>query len=328
MTSIRELQNRDTHICVVGLGYVGIPLAVALNRHFSVYGLDNDPSLIRTLREGVDRRRSVQDCEIVRMKKRFTDDPSIIRQCAFIIVAVPTPISKDRVPDLTPIMEAARAVGRNLSCGSVVVIESTVYPGVTETIVGKIIAEESGWKQDTEFYLGYSPERISPGDQVHRLERLQKVVAGGNDRVTSLMVDVYGTINGGQVHRASSIVTAETAKLLENTQRDVNIALMNEFAIVCDQAGIDIREVIRTAKTKWNFVAFEPGLVGGHCISVDPYYYAYVGRNVGYEPRVALAARQLNDSMGEYIAKKTVVLIRKTNKILAKTKIPRSWNYV
>ena len=218
------------------------------------------------------------------MSECFTSDATFLNRCSFIIITVPTPIGIDLTPDLRPLKTAARTVGRNLSPGCVVVLESTVYPGVTEDVVAPIIAKESGLEARTGFHLGYSPERINPGDKAHTIEQLIKVVAGDNDKVTDLMVAVYGTITGGRVYQATSIKTAEAAKVIENTQRDLNIALMNELSMICDRIGVDTGEVIRTASTKWNFARFEPGLVGGHCIGVDPYYLTYVARRFGLTP--------------------------------------------
>ena len=318
MTNIEALKNKESHVGVVGLGYVGRPLAVALQRHFSVVGFDTDRELVRTLQSGLDRTGSVNNSTIREMSECFTADATFLNRCSFIIITVPTPIAIDLTPDLGPLKAAARTVGRNLSPGCVVVLESTVYPGVTEDVVAPIIAEESGLEAGTGFHLGYSPERINPGDKAHTIDQLVKVVAGDNDRVADLMIAVYGAITGGRVFQATSIKTAEAAKVIENTQRDLNIALMNELSMICDRIGVDTGEVIRTASTKWNFVPFEPGLVGGHCIGVDPYYLTYVAKEFGLTPRVTLAGRCVNESMGRYVAERTLSLIRlhrkRTNK--------------
>ena len=310
MTNIQALKSKESHVGVVGLGYVGRPLAVALQRYFSVLGFDTDRQLVRTLQSGSDRTRSVDNSLIREMSKRLTFDATVLKRCAFIIMTVPTPIAIDHTPDLEPLKAAARTVGRNINPGCVVVLESTVYPGVTEDVVAPIIAEESGLEAGSGFHLGYSPERISPGDDTHTIDQLVKVVAGESERVTELMIAVYGAITGGRVYRAASIKTAEAAKVVENTQRDLNIALMNELSMICDRIGVDTGEVIRTASTKWNFAPFEPGLVGGHCIGVDPYYLTYVAKEVGLVPRVTLAGRYVNDSMGRYVAERTLSLIR------------------
>lgn len=309
MTTIEALRNKEAHVGVVGLGYVGVPLAVALNRHFSVYGLDTDTHRIQELRAGIDHTRSASDRDLDQIRPHLTTDPAILERCSFIIITVPTPITGDRKPDLAPLETAARTIGKNLTPGTVLVVESTVFPGVTEEIVGRIVAHQSGLKSGAGFHLGYSPERINPGDPSHSVERIVKVVAGESPDVTDLISHVYGAVTGGNVHRSASIKTAETAKVIENTQRDLNIALMNELAMICDRLGVDTHEVIRTARTKWNFAPFEPGLVGGHCIGVDPYYLTHAAEQVGYVPHVILAGRQVNDSMGHYVAKRTVALI-------------------
>ena len=310
MTNIDALKSREAHVGVVGLGYVGRPLAVALRRHFSLVAFDCDKQLVQALQRGLDRTRSVDDRLILEMSGCFTSEPAGLRRCSFIVMTVPTPISADRIPDLKSLKIAARTVGRNLSPGCVVVLESTVYPGVTEDVVAPIIARESGLEAGRGFHLGYSPERINPGDQIHTIDKLVKVVAGECAEVTDLMAFVYGRVTGGKVYRAASIKTAEAAKVIENTQRDLNIALMNELSMICDRIGIDTGEVIRTAGTKWNFAQFEPGLVGGHCIGVDPYYLTFVAKEVGLVPRVTLAGRHVNDAMGRYVAERALELIR------------------
>ena len=312
MTTIESLRSTETHIGVVGLGYVGRPLAAALSRHFSVYGFDTDERLIRALRGDAGRFRSVETCRLCDMGDRLTADPAVLRKCSFVVVTVPTPITADRGPDLEPLRSAAYTIGRNLKPGCVVVVESTVYPGVTEDVVGPIIARESGLEAGIGFHLGYSPERINPGDEAHTLDRLVKVIASGDRRVLELMGAVYGTITAAGVHRSASIRTAEMAKVLENTQRDLNIALMNEVAMICDRLTIDTEDVIRTAATKWNFADFRPGLVGGHCIGVDPYYLTYAAEQAGHRPQVILAGRRVNDAMGDYVANRTVDLLRYT----------------
>ena len=295
---------------VVGLGYVGRPLAAALQRHFSVFAFDTDTRLVQALARGVDRTGSVDDSLIRAMRGCFSSNPTVLRRCSFIILTVPTPISTDRTPDLKALTEAAKTVGTNLARGSVVVLESTVYPGVTEDIVAPIIAQESGLRAGRGFHVGYSPERINPGDDFHTIENLAKVVAGDCADVTDLMTSVYGEVTAGKVYRAANIKTAEAAKVIENTQRDLNIALMNELSMICDRIGIDSGEVIRTASTKWNFAEFEPGLVGGHCIGIDPYYLTYVAEKCGLVPRVTLAGRHVNDSMGRYVAERTLEMVR------------------
>ena len=233
-----------------------------------------------------------------------------------VIVAVPTPITEDRTPDLEPLTSAARTIGRNLKHGSLVVVESTVYPGVTEDVVGPVIADESRLEAGRSFHLGYSPERVNPGDHTHTVDRLVKVVAAESRAVVELMAAMYGAVTGGQVHQSASIRTAEAAKVIENTQRDLNIALMNELSMIFDRIGLDTTEVLRTASTKWNFARFEPGLVGGHCIGVDPYYLTHTAQEVGYLPQVILAGRRVNDLMGRYVAERAASLIRdRTNDV-------------
>ena len=313
MTTIEALRSKEAHVGVVGLGYVGRPLAAALQRHFSVYGFDTDERRIRALRGEGGVARAVETVETGGLRElrrdRLTVDPAVLGECSFVIITVPTPITADRVPDLGPLRAAARSIGRNLKPGCVVVVESTVYPGVTEEMVGPIIARESGLEAGAGFHLGYSPERINPGDGAHTLERLVKVIAGADRRVLELMSGVYGTITAAGVYRAASIRTAELAKVLENTQRDLNIALMNELAMICDRLAVDTGEVISTAATKWNFARFEPGLVGGHCIGVDPYYLTHVAEQAGHRPQVILAGRRVNDAMGTYVAERTATLL-------------------
>ena len=321
MTTIGSLRSKEAHIGVVGLGYVGRPLAAALHRHFSVYGFDTDERLIRALRAKTNGTRSVEDRRLREMKNYLTSDPAVLRQCSFIVITVPTPITADRVPDLEPLRGAARTIGRNLKDGCVVVVESTVYPGVTEDVVGPIIAHESGLKAGTGFHLGYSPERINPGDDTHTLEQLVKVIASNEQPVSELMNAVYGAVTDAGVYQAASIRTAELAKVLENTQRDLNIALMNELAMICDRLTVDTGDVIRTAATKWNFARFEPGLVGGHCIGVDPYYLTHVAEQAGHTPQVILAGRQVNDAMGQYVAERTIALIRSARGSVERTNI-------
>ena len=282
LTTIEALLRREAHVAVVGLGYVGTPLMAALHRHFSVYGFDTDDRRVAALQCGVDVTRSTDRCRIRAMSERCTSDAAILRRCSLVIVTVPTPVTSTHQPDLRALRTAARTIGRNLQRGTVVVVESTVYPGVTEEVVGAVIAEESGLPAGEGFHLGYSPERINPGDDAHTLERLVKVVAAESSAVTELLTAVYGRVTAGMVHRAANIRTAEAAKVIENTQRDLNIALMNELAMICDLLGLETAEVIRTASTKWNFARYEPGLVGGHCVGVDPYYLTFAAEQAGH----------------------------------------------
>lgn len=296
-------------IGVVGLGYIGTPLLVALRRCFSVYGYDRDAHRVRELRHGADWTRSSRPEELRSVSRYVTTDASVLRRCRFIIITVPTPTKADCAPDLDPLKDAARTVGEHLAPGTAIVVESTVYPGVTEDVVGPILSRRSGLKAGEAFHLGYSPERMNPGDRKHSLEAIPKVVAGDSPAVTELMAAIYGTVAGG-VHRAASIKTAEAAKVLENTQRDLNIALINEAAMIFHRLGVDTQEVIRTASTKWNFVPVQPGLVGGHCVATDPYYLAHVAEQNGCPPDLIRAGRQVNDAVGYYVAERTAELIR------------------
>ena len=309
LITIEALSRREAHVAVVGLGYVGTPLMAALDRHFSVYGLDTDGRRIAALQRGVDVTGSTEACRIRAMSARFTADASVLGKCSLIIVAVPTPVTSDHLPDLTALEAAARTIGMYIRRGTVVVVESTVYPGVTEDVVGAIIAKISGLPLKQDIHLGYSPERINPGDHKHGLESIVKVVAGQCSAVADLLTGVYGKLTGGRVHQSADIRTAEVAKVIENTQRDLNIALMNELAMICDRLGLDTVEVIRTANTKWNFARYEPGLVGGHCIGVDPYYLTYAAARAGHNAHVILAGRQLNALMGRYVAERAISLL-------------------
>ena len=309
MTTIKALSRREAHVAVVGLGYVGTPLMAALHRYFSVYGFDIDQRRIAALKNGVDVTGSADGCRIRAMRECFTSDAAILRKCSLIFVAVPTPITSDHLPDLRALTAAARTIGRNILRGTVVIVESTVYPGVTEDVIGAIVAEESGLPPRAGFHLGYSPERINPGDENHSLERMVKVIAGECSAVTDLLTAVYGKVTGGKVHQSADIRTAEAAKVIENTQRDLNIALMNELAMICDRLGLDTGEVIRTASTKWNFNRYEPGLVGGHCIGIDPYYLTFAAEQAGHHAQVILAGRQVNASMGRYVAERAISLL-------------------
>ena len=301
-----ELARRERAIAVVGLGYVGLPLAVALAKHFDVIGLDVSCKRIEELRNGRDHTREVADQDLKESSIRFTADPSLLASAAVIILAVPTPIDKHRNPDIGPIVNASVTVGKNLSRGAIVVYESTVYPGLTEEICVPILERESYLKMGMDFSVGYSPERINPGDKVHTLDTVVKIVAGADAATADLLVNVYGSVVSAGIHRTSSIRVAEAAKVIENTQRDINIALMNEFAIIFDLLGIDTIEVLEAAGTKWNFLPFRPGLVGGHCIGVDPYYLTFKAEEMGYHPDVILAGRRINDGMGKYMTECTL----------------------
>jgi UDP-N-acetyl-D-galactosamine dehydrogenase len=297
-------------IAIVGLGYVGLPVALASARSFpKVIGYDIDPSRVDELRRGYDRTHEVDGASLASSSLELTTDAEALRDASFVIVTVPTPIDGNRQPDLRPLESASLAVGRVLQKGAVVVYESTVYPGVTEELCGPILARASGLRQGVDFHLGYSPERINPGDREHTLERIVKVVSGDDEATTDRIAEVYGRFVEAGVHRAPSIRVAEAAKVIENTQRDLNIALMNELAIIFERLGLRSLDVLEAAGTKWNFLPFRPGLVGGHCIGVDPYYLTAKAESVGYHPEVILAGRRINDGMGAFIAQKTVKLM-------------------
>ncbi len=293
-------------IAVVGLGYVGLPVAVACARHFSgTVGFDIQKSRIEELRRGVDRTGEVESETLRDTAIHYTTDPEEMRDTTFFIVTVPTPIDQDRNPDLRIVEKASETVGRYLKKGDVVVYESTVYPGVTEDLCGPILARVSGLSR-SEFKLGYSPERINPGDRQHTLERVVKIVAGEDQATLERVASVYGAFVKAGLHRASSIKVAEAAKVIENVQRDLNIALMNELALIFERLGIRTTEVLEAAGTKWNFLPFRPGLVGGHCIGVDPYYLTAKAEATGYHPAVILAGRRINDGMGAYVGQRMI----------------------
>ncbi len=295
---------------VIGLGYVGLPVALGFARHYpDTVGFDVSERRVRTLGEGRDHTGEVTPEELAAASVRFTTDPADLQGVTFFVVTVPTPIDDNRQPDLRPVMAACETVGRALSPGAVVVFESTVYPGVTEEVCGPILARVSGLVQGRDFKLGYSPERINPGDSEHTLERIVKVVSGEDDQTLARVADAYGRIITAGIHRASSIKVAEAAKVIENTQRDLNIALMNELAMIFNRLGIRSRDVLAAAATKWNFLPFSPGLVGGHCIGVDPYYLTAKAKAVGYYPQVILAGRRINDGMGPYIVQHLVKML-------------------
>ena len=293
-------------ICVVGLGYVGLPLAIELSKYFKVIGFDVSQKRIETLQKGKDPNKEVESEALQQSSMGFFCDPSVIQQADFIIVAVPTPVDAHNIPDLTPVIKASETVGRNIKRGAVAVYESTVYPGVTEDECVPIIEKlsELVWKKD--FFVGYSPERINPGDRMHRFATIKKIVSGDTPETLEKVAQVYGTAVKAGIYKAASIKVAEAAKVIENTQRDINIALMNELRIIFDKMGISTREVLEAAKTKWNFLPFEPGLVGGHCIGVDPYYLAYKAEEIGHHPQIIMAGRRINDAMGRYFARELI----------------------
>lgn len=293
-------------IGVVGLGYVGLPVAVAFGTKMPVVGFDVNGTRIKELKEHIDKTGEVSKIDISQADIYFTDEAENLQQCDFIIVTVPTPIDETKQPDLTFVIKSSEAVGKNMKEGTIIVFESTVYPGVTEDICLPILERFSGLTGGKDFFVGYSPERINPGDKVYRFENIVKVVAGQDEKTLDTIADTYAKVVTAGVFKASSIKVAEAAKVIENTQRDLNIALMNELAIIFDKLDIDTAEVLEAAKTKWNFLPFTPGLVGGHCIGVDPYYLTYKAESIKYFPQVILAGRRINDNMGEYIARALV----------------------
>jgi UDP-N-acetyl-D-galactosamine dehydrogenase len=296
-----------TTVAVVGLGYVGLPLAAEFGKKYRTIGFDLSEEKVAAYRNHVDPTGEVSSAGInAATKLEVTTNPRALREADFIIVAVPTPVDKAHNPDFGPLIGASTSVGQNLRQGATVVFESTVYPGATEEVCIPVIEQHSGMKWKKDFFVGYSPERINPGDKEHTLTKIVKVVAGDTPRTLDRVAEVYGSVVSAGVHRASSIKVAEAAKVIENTQRDLNIALVNELALIFHQIGIDTTEVLQAAGTKWNFLPFRPGLVGGHCIGVDPYYLTYKAETLGYHPQVILSGRKINDGMGKYVAEQTI----------------------
>lgn len=313
-TSLYEkLVSRQEKLSLVGLGYVGMPIAVAFSRKIDVIGFDLNEHKIAQYQSGVDPTREVGDEAIAACGVEFTCDESRLKEAKFHIVAVPTPVNPDHTPDLTPVEGASRVLGRNLTKGSIVVFESTVYPGVTEDVCVPILERESGLICGVDFKIGYSPERINPGDKVHRLETITKIVSGMDAETLDEVAKVYELVVTAGVHRADSIRVAEAAKVIENSQRDINIAFMNELSIIFNKMGIDTKAVLEAAGTKWNFLKFSPGLVGGHCIGVDPYYLTYKAEQLGYHSQIILSGRRINDDMGKYVAESLVKNLIRAN---------------
>lgn len=303
-----ELQS--TRIAIIGLGYVGLPLAVEFSKQFPTVGFDTKEERITELKNGIDATREVTAQELRNVKNiTFTSQPELLADCNVIIIAVPTPIDVNKRPDLSPLVYASRTAGKVLKKGDTVIYESTVYPGATEEVCVPILEEESGLTLNKDFFCGYSPERINPGDSVHRLPDIVKVTSGSTPEAAEFIDSLYRTIIIAGTFKASTIKVAEAAKVIENTQRDVNIALVNELALIFNRLGIDTMEVLQAAGTKWNFLPFQPGLVGGHCIGVDPYYLTHKAQEVGYHPEMILAGRRLNDDMGRYIASQVIKLM-------------------
>lgn len=302
MSLYEKIANRQEKIALIGLGYVGMPIAVAFAKKVDVIGFDINEAKIKLYCTGIDPTREVGDEAIRSTSVHFTSDETELRNAKFLIVAVPTPVNQDKTPDLAPVIGASEVVGRNLTPGSIVVYESTVYPGVTEDICVPILERESGLKCGVDFKVGYSPERINPGDKVHRLENITKVVSGMDAECLEEIKNIYDLVIKVGTYPVSSIKTAEAIKVVENSQRDINIAFMNELAMVFDRMGIDTNEVVDGMNTKWNALGFRPGLVGGHCIGVDPYYFVYEAEKLGYHSQIILAGRKVNDGMGAFVA--------------------------
>lgn len=306
MSLYEKLVAKEEKLALVGLGYVGMPIAVAFSKKINVIGFDLNTAKIELYKNGIDPTNEVGNEAIKACTVDFTADETRLQEAKFLIVAVPTPVNDDHTPDLTPVEGASRIVGRNLQKGSIVVFESTVYPGVTEEVCVPIMEAESGMKCGVDFKVGYSPERINPGDKVHRLETITKIVSGMDGETLEEVAKVYELVVAAGVHRAESIKVAEAAKVIENSQRDINIAFMNELSIIFNKMGIDTKSVLEAAGTKWNFLKFQPGLVGGHCIGVDPYYLTYKAEQLGYHSQIILSGRRINDDMGKYCAENLV----------------------
>lgn len=316
-----KIISREEKISVVGLGYVGLPIAVAFAKKVEVLGFDVNAKKIELYKSGIDPTKEVGDEAIKETTVDFTSDASRLKEAKFHIVAVPTPIKADKTPDLSIVEAATKTLAQNLTKGSIVVYESTVYPGVTEDICIPILEKESGLKLGVDFKVGYSPERINPGDKVNRLETIVKVVSGSDEESLDIIAKVYELVVEAGVHRASSIRVAEAAKVIENAQRDINIAFMNELSIIFNKMGIDTQSVLAAAGTKWNFLKFYPGLVGGHCIGVDPYYLTYKADQIGYHSQVILSGRRINDNMGKYVAENIIKQMIKADQNLKTAKV-------
>ncbi|MFW5889811.1 MAG: nucleotide sugar dehydrogenase [Marinilabiliaceae bacterium] len=313
---IHQLENKEALLSVIGLGYVGLPIALEFARKMKVVGFDIKPDRIEKMKKHIDPSNELEPADFEGCDIQFTSNPEDIKKAQFHVVAVPTPINKHNLPELRPLLSATRSVGKALKKGDYVVFESTVYPGCTDDDCVPILEEESGLKLNRDFKVGYSPERINPGDKNHTLTKILKIVAGSDDESLDVIADVYSSIIKAGIHRASSIKVAEAAKVIENTQRDVNIALMNELSLIFNRLHINTYEVLEAAGTKWNFLSFFPGLVGGHCIGVDPYYLTYKANELGYHSKIITGGRVINDAMGPYVAKQLVKqLISKGHKI-------------
>ena len=317
-----KIKSKEESISLVGLGYVGMPIAIEFaKRGVKVVGFDLNVKKIELYKNGIDPTNEVGNQAIKESTVEFTADENDLKKAKFHIVAVPTPVNDDHTPDLTPVEGASRILGRNLTKGSIVVFESTVYPGVTEDICVPILENESGLKCGADFKIGYSPERINPGDKVHRLNTITKIVSGMDEETLDTVAKVYEIVVDAGVHRAESIKVAEAAKVIENSQRDINIAFMNELSIIFNKMGIDTQSVLKAAGTKWNFLKFYPGLVGGHCIGVDPYYLTYKAEQLGYHSQIILSGRRINDDMGKYVAESVVKNLIKADVSIKNAKV-------
>ena len=321
MVNINDLLSGKEKVSVIGLGYVGMPLAVAFAKKVKVLGFDINKEKVQEYLDGIDATNEVGNEAIKNTTAEFTWDESRIKECKFHVVAVPTPTNEDKTPDLRPVLSASRTVGRNLTKGSIVVYESTVYPGVTEDECIPVLEEASGLKCGVDFKIGYSPERINPGDKVHRLETIVKVVSGMDEETLETVAKAYELIIEAGVHRASSIKVAEASKVIENSQRDVNIAFVNELSMMFDKMGINTHDVLDAASTKWNFIKLNPGLVGGHCIGVDPFYLIHKAKELGYESQVMAASRRINDGMAKFVADNTILSLIKADKKVKGAKV-------
>ena len=321
MSLCSQIKNKEEKLALVGLGYVGMPIAVEFAKHINVIGFDINKAKIEAYKSGIDPTLEVGDDAIKASSVEWTADEEKLKEAKFIIVAVPTPVNDDTTPDLTPVIGSSEIVGRNLQKGAIVVYESTVYPGVTEEVCVPILEKESGLKCGVDFKVGYSPERINPGDKVHRLTTIKKIVSGMDADSLEEIANVYEIVVAAGVHKASCIKVAEAAKVIENSQRDINIAFMNELSIIFNKMGIDTLEVLEAAGTKWNFLNFKPGLVGGHCIGIDPYYLTYRAEQFGYHSQIILSGRRINDDMGKYVAEQTVKQLIAADKPIKSAKV-------
>jgi len=321
MNLYERIKNKEEKLSVIGLGYVGLPLAICFAKKVEVIGFDIDKEKVEACKKGIDVTNEVGSKSLRETKAFLTSNEKELLKVKFFIITVPTPINLDKTPNLDAVIEASRIVGRNLIKGSIVVYESTVYPGVTEDICMPILEKESGLKCGIDFKIGYSPERINPGDKAHRLEKIKKVVSGMDEETLDIIAKVYGLIIEAGIYKAESIRVAEAAKVIENSQRDINIAFMNELSIIFSKLDIDTQAVLRAASTKWNFLKFTPGLVGGHCIGVDPYYLTYKAEQAGHHSQIILAGRKINDDMGRYVAENTLKQLIKADRQIKGCKV-------